>query len=150
MSQENMESPKILPEVDEAQKVNAAIDAMKHGFNKSKGSSLGDLRRAARGITESPTEMTEAEKEMADAKPIKKVRVARAQKNLEDIDFYKRAESMQALYDEAAFEAAPKEKIPMTIKDEIPGVEMQNVVMRKQKKLKQESLWSRAISWLFK
>ena len=76
---------KEFPEISEVDKTNAAIEAMKRGFDKAKGSSLGDVRRAMKGIIESPTAMTEAEKEMAGDKLLRKVHVASARKSLENI-----------------------------------------------------------------
>ncbi len=131
--------------INEGDKTNAAIEAMKRGFNKAKGSSLGDVRRAASGIKESPTAMTEAEKEMAEIKPLQKVRVACAKKSLEDIarkEFEDREESM-ALYEEVV---PSKEQIPMAKMDKISGIEIPKEVAQNKKKSK--SFLSRFGAWL--
>ena len=118
---------------------------MKLGFQKAKGSSLGDLRRAASGIKESPAAMTEAEKEMAVEKPARKARVLRARKSLEEIskqEFNDREESM-ALFEEVL---PTKEQIPMSKNNKIPGVEIPKEVAQNKKKSK--SFWGRVGEWL--
>lgn len=170
----NIKMSKEFPEINESEKTNAAIEAMKRGFQKAKGSSLGDVRRAAQGITESPMAMTEAEKEMAEVK-FKKSTEIRAPKirtelpvgfkNKEEIlrdlggtPKYKTPTKIEVPILKREFkdreesmqalyeEAAPKEEIPMAKTNEIPGVEIPKAVVHTKKKSK--SFWGRIGEWL--